>query len=510
MKATLRVLNETRWTIVAFAVLGYGMTLLQSIAYFHAGDTFGNRAVMGYTLTLEAALEAVVSPPAVHPETIGGFLQLRAYEPLAILFAAWAAVSATTGMRATVIRAAAFALAATLAVAGACVGTLVGVAFGGGSVSGLGLVEAGVLLVALAAACYAICLIVGQITPAATAIASALLLILFFVNGMGRVVTQLSFMRWLSPFRYYELSAPLPPGGNFDAGGLAALLAITLLGVTAATWISRRRVGRVLTIGSATHQPSRASLLVVPVVRLLYPDRAMLAGSCVTAIALGFVLVAAARISMQDLLTLTRTLPSVRPYIFVRYSLILDETWFDTATLLFAALAFAFVARWAAEDRDGRLGTTLSAPITRAALVIERLAALGLTAAALAVLGGLAVVVMSSWVNLALDSKRLAVACILLAAFGFVLGSMGSLLTAWAPKAAGALLGGVLLAAYLDDQIGGAIGLPAWAQQISPFRLVADPLSNGVDAHSFALLVALAVAGIGSSILLFQRRDVGA
>ncbi|HKC18989.1 MAG TPA: hypothetical protein VKE27_05095, partial [Candidatus Dormibacteraeota bacterium] len=195
-------------------------------------------------------------------------------------------------------------------------------------------------------------------------------------------------------------------------------------------------------------------------------------------------------------------------YIYVFYAQALGTTWFDVSVLMFAAIAFAFVRRWRNEDRDGRLEVALSAPYSRSALVVERLAGLTLVAAIFAIFSGLAVGFTSRAQDLAIDSTRLADACLLLLVFGIVLGAAGSLFVAWWPRAAPAVFGGFVLAAYLDDQIGGALGWPGWVQHVSPFRLVGAPLAAGLDAGSLALLLALAVAGAGISILLMQRRDV--
>jgi len=518
MRAILRALSEARWTIFAFAITGFAMTILQSMAYFRmAGHTFAERAAFGYSLSLQAVASEVLFQPPVRPETVAGYVELRALEPLAIVFVVWAMLSATasTSLR-TVSRAAAFAISVFIAAAAACVGVLVGVASGGESVGGLGVVEAGVLLVALAIACYAICLIVAQITPAATVVAAGLLLALFFLNSLSRVFAQLATVRWLSPFRYYDLSTPLPPGGHFDVLGFAMLLAIALLGTAvAAVVFTRRGSGAPVLSASAkprrtTHEPTHVSLLAFPVARDLYPQRIALAAWCIAAAALGVLLVGAARASMQDLLALPRGLPGLPQYIFVFYSQVLGQTWFDVALLMSVAVVFAFVARWVADDRKGRLEAALSAPYSRSAVALERLAALAFTAAAFAALSGLAVAFTSRAMNLALDSTRLLDACLLLVLFSVVLGAAGSLLSSSLPRAAMALFGVLVLAGYLDDQIGGPLGVPRWVQDMSPFRLVGDPLANAVDGRSVVLLLLLTLALAGSSILAMQRRDVGA
>jgi polyether ionophore transport system permease protein len=519
MTATLRALREARWTVLAFAVAGFAMTALQSAAFFRmAGHTFAEHAAFGYALSLQAVAEAILVPPPVRPETVAGYVQMRAFEPLAILFAAWAVVSATgSTSRQVVARASAFAISVIIAAAAAGVGVVVGVKSGGESVGGLGLVETGLLLVALAISCYALCLIVAQITPHATVFAAGLLIALFFLNGLSRVFTQqLAAARWLSPFRYYDLSTPLPQGGRFDVGGFATLLAIALLATAVAVVVSRRRASAATTVnGSAktqpiTYEPSRVSVLAFPIIRDLYPHRVALVAWSLAFAALGVVLVAAARTSMQDLLALQRGLPGLAQYIFVFYAQVLGETWFDVALLMLAALVFAFVARWAADDRDGRLEAALSAPYSRSAVVLERLASLAFTTAVLAALSGLAVAFTSPALNLVLDWSHLATACLLLVLFSVVLGAAGSFLTSSVPRAAPALLGALLLASYLADQIGGPLGVPGWVQDVSPFRLAGDPMSNGVDGGSVALLLLLTLALSGSSILAMQRRDVGA
>lgn len=491
MKATVRALDESRWTVVALAIAGFAITFLQSLAFVRlAGHTFAEHAAFGYSLIADATLNAALFAPPVHPETVAGYLELRAFAPLSILFAAWALVAGMRSSTTPVIpRATAFAIGAMLAAAAACLGALVGA----GPVSGLGLVETWALLVALATACFAISACLGPFAP-------PVILALFFINSLSRVFTQLEALRRLSPFRYYDLSTPLPRDGHFDVGGFVVLLAITAIGVG---------VAHVLPAPRARSGPTSARLLAVPVLRELYPQRLALAEWCVAFAVLGIALTAATRTTMQDLLALPRGLPGLPQYIFFFFASAIDATWFGVTLLMFVALTFAFVMRWADDDRSGRLEATLSAPCSRSALVIERLAALALTSAVLAALSGIAVALTASTSNIALDQRHLAEACLLLALFGVVLGAAALSFVSWWPRGATILFGAVVLAAYLADQIGSPLGLPAWAQNVSPFRLAGAPVATGLDNHSLALLIAIGVAGIGSSILLFQRRDVG-
>jgi putative exporter of polyketide antibiotics len=87
---------------------------------------------------------------------------------------------------------------------------------------------------------------------------------------------------------------------------------------------------------------------------------------------------------------------------------------------------------------------------------------------------------------------------------------VGSLLAAWNPRAAVGVLGAFAFASYLDTELGTIYKLPLWLQDLSAFKLFGTPLVSGVDGRNLALMLALAIAGVGSSILAMQRRDVGA
>ena len=85
----------------------------------------------------------------------------------------------------------------------------------------------------------------------------------------------------------------------------------------------------------------------------------------------------------------------------------------------------------------------------------------------------------------------------------------GSLLAAWNPRAAVGLLGAFAFVSYLDTELGSIFKLPGWVQDLSAFKLFGTPLLNGVDVNNLILMLVLLAAGLGGSILLMQRRDVG-
>ncbi|HKB18699.1 MAG TPA: ABC transporter permease subunit [Candidatus Dormibacteraeota bacterium] len=539
MTSLLLGLRLSRWGIAGFSLVAFILTLIQTVGFYQiAGHTPAERAVFGQSMARLAAEFVALFPPPLHPETVEGYVQFRGFSPLTILFAVWALTSATGFARGdeergvveatlasgtsrpalVAARVASFALGVAVASAAAGAGFVVGAASGGESVPAAGSIEACALVAAVGFACYGVALLAAQFATAraATALAGALLLSLFLANSLSRVLTWLSTWRWLSPFRYYELSQPLPPGGYFDVRGFVVLIGIGLVAAAAAgVAFTRRDIGApVVRLPSAPHRRSYDAANMpawrIPVVRGLYERRLGVLAWAAGMAAIAAIFVALTRTIVQVLLSI----PTLRGYlsIFVHqqlYPAVLGYTYFDVAELMFAAFAIVQVARWSAEDTDGRLELMLSEPISRAAVVVERMAVLLVGALIVTGVAGLTLFYASHYQGIDLNGQRVVGASLMLVVFALVFAGAGSLLAAWNPRAAVGLVGGFAFASYLDNELATIYKLPAWVQDLSAFKLFGTPLLTGVDNRSLALMLLLALAGLGSSILVMQRRDVG-
>ena len=540
MRAVLLGLRLGRWGSVGFSLAGLFLTLVQSIGYYQiAGHTAAERANFGAAIAALQAQFVALFPPALAPETVAGYVQFRAYNPLLILFAAWALASSSGFARGDeergvgeaslaagvsrvwliASRTIAFAIAVTVAAVAAAVGFALGVASGHESVEPQGVIEATALLAAVGLACYSLSLLIAQLVGArlATATAGAFLLALFLINSLSRVFDSLLTLRWLSPFRYYDLSQPLPRGGYFSFGGFVVLLAMAVAASVAASLaIQRRDVGgSVLRLPALerrpTVEPNTAAWWRIPVVRELFEQRLGILAWAVGMAVLGTVFVSLTRTIVQALQSIKALLPYLS--IFAHedlYPAVLGYTWFNVAQLLFAAFAITYVARWSAQDTDGRLEMFLSAPVSRAAIVLERMAVLAAGAVIVSAVSGVMLFFVSQQQGINLNVGRLVAASLMLIPFALVFAGAGSLLASWNPRAAAGLLGAFAFASYLDTELGPIFKLPLWLQDLSAFKLFGTPLLSGVDTRNLTLMLLLALAGLGSSILLLQRRDVGA
>jgi ABC-2 type transport system permease protein len=540
MAAYLLALRLGRWGIAGFGAVAFVVTLVQTVGFYNiAGHTEAERQAFGHSMSLLAAQFTVIIPPPVRPDTVGGYVQWRAFGFLAILFAIWALASASGAVRGDeergivqallanglsrprmiAARIAAFATSGLVAALAAGAGLLVGVASGGETFSPVLALEAAVALAVLGVCCYSLTLLFAQFTSArnSTAFAGVILLALFLVNSLSRTLDALVPWRWLSPFHYYEQSSPLVSGGILDVRATLRLLGIAVAASVLAAFAFRYRdVGSPLVslpagTRRANYEMSRSPVWRVPVVRDLYERRVSLLVWTIGLSALGAIFVVLTKSIVKPLLAI----PELAPYfaIFFNgniYASFLGFIWFGFAELLMAGFAITQVARWTAEDSDGRLELILSNPISRARVVVERLIALALGTLVIAAVSGAAVGLESHYQSIDLSNRRLAEASLLFVPFTLVFGTVGALLASRIPRATVGILGVFAFASYLTVQLGPIFKLPVWVQDVSAFKLYGQPLIAGVDQTGLVVMLVIVIAGLVASAMVMERRDIGA
>jgi ABC-2 type transport system permease protein len=540
MTAIRLALRLGRWGLLGFTGVGFIATFINAVAFYQvAGHTQAEREAFARDFAQIAAQLTVLLPPPVRLDTMGGYVQFRGYGSLAVVFAIWALASASgatrgdedrglvemilaTGLsraRAIAARIASFAIASVVAALAASFGLIIGAITGRESFPIGPALEAAVLLAAIALSCYSLVLLIAQIVAPrmATGVAGAVLLGLFLLNSLSRTFDSLATLRWLSPFRYFELSEPLSPGGNFDLRATLVLIGIAIVaGALAALAFTQRDLGSALIALRAsarppTYEESRALAWRIPVVRGLYDRRVDLTlwTAGVSVVAALFVVLT--KTIVQPLLAI----PGLATYFaaFVHgavYPSFLSFIWFGFAQLLLAGFAITQVARWSAEDTDGRLELILSNPVPRTQVVIERALVLALGALVIGAVSGVAVGLESHNQSIDLDAGHLAEASLLLVPFTLVFGAVGALLAARLPRATVGIAGVFAFASYLMLQIGPIFKLPGWVQNLSAFKLYGQPLTEGVDQTGLVIMLSIVIVGFAASAIVMQGRDLGA
>jgi polyether ionophore transport system permease protein len=535
----LFALRLGRWGGLGFGAFAFVLTSFQAAGFYStAGHSAAQRAAFGRAMSQVAGQFTVIIPEPLRPDTVGGYVQWRAYGFLAVIVAVWALASATGAVRgdedrglvetvvasgvpradALVWRFLSFSMYAALAAVAAALGYVVGVRGGHENVDWGGLTGASLDVLALALCCYSIVLLVSQLTSSrlAAAASGTVLLALFLLNSLGRTLDGLRSWRWLSPFHYYDASRPLAPGGALDVRAVEILVAIAAVaGLLAAVAFAYRDLGSPLwrppTIERSTRRSYTASFAWrITVVRGLYDRRFGIAAWAIGLAFLAVIFVGLTKQLVKPLLGLEGLQPYFNTIITGDiYPTFLGFLWFGFAQLLVAGYAITQVARWSAEDGDGRLEMALATPMPRTAVVIERAITLALATLLITAAAGFAVGFESHREGIGLDAGRLSTATLLLVPFATFYAAIGSVLAARIPRAAVGLLAAVAIASYFVTQVGPLFRWPAWTQDLSPFHLYGQPMTAGVDGFGLTVMLLVTLVGFAASAFLLQRRDLG-
>jgi len=531
-----------RGGLIGMTAFGIFYGLIQASAYKSAaGTTTAQQAAFGHQMEVLGQSLIYLLPKPIGLENISGFLQWRVYGVLPLLFGIWVVISgagASRGdedrglvdewvsagvspIRYLVARVTGFVAAAAIAVAATSAAIDAGAISAGTSLDLVAVTEVSVALLAVVIASYAVVVVIGQLTSsrgATVGVSSGVLLVMFFVNSLGRSIDSLhQLAQFVSPFYYYDRSNPLTPGGSFDAGGTGGLFVFAAVLFGAAAWFMRRRDLGSSLIHRRSHEaplaqePAHNALLRVPVLSALYEQRigllAWIAGT-----SLGAAYMASLGRQIVDF---SKSAPAFKAYLTLAghgdpYVALTGFFWFGIFQLLLAAYAIAQVAGWASDDNEGRLEMVLSAPVSRTRVVLERAATLVIGTSLVVGFSSLAFYYGAHASNINVQAGDLLQASFAAIPFGASFAAVGALLASRVPRQTVIVLATVVFASYIITQLGPLLKWPDWVMRLSLLSLYGNPLANGIDWTGLWILIAVCVAGFGLGAVLLQRRDVGA
>ena len=529
-----------RMGAIATAALGTVGAIAQPLAFATlAGNTPAERAVFGQQMEL-LALQLTYLLPLPHGlGTMAGWIEWRALGFLEVVVGFWAVMAASgagrgdeerglvehwlaqgvsrgryIGLR--IVAFAALAMAAsTLAVGAAGVGAAIvndGVPAGA-------LALQGVALVGLVLCCYAVALLAAQLVTTrrgAITLGGAVLLILYLVNVVDRNGAEVAAIRSLSPFWLYDQNHPLTAGGVLDLsstlGLFAAAAAITVLAVVA---FVRRDLGAPLVRRTPrdarpTVRPAGNPLLRVTVLAILDQQRVSLVAWTAVVAALGLFFLSFTR-TLVDAMLAT---PSFRVYMeragIATYTAFIGLSWFSALVLLVSLYAIVQANGWAADDQEGRLEIFAAQPISRARIVVERLAALLIGAAVIVAASSLALLIGAASADISLEVGRVVVGTALTLLVAFAFGGLGAAGVGWRPRLTLGILAAVAIVGYFVQELAPLFQWPEWLANLSVYALYGNPVMTSIDWAREATLLAIGAAASFAALIAMQRRDIGA
>lgn len=524
---------------VSVASIGAVMLIAQAAAFSRiAGTTTAARHAFAQRMEVLGKEISYIIPMPVRVDTIGGYLQWRALGFMPVILAFWAVVAASGAVRGdeerglveqwlsagmsrrrlVAERFTAFALAATAVSAVTCLAAGLGAASAHSAIGVLPLAAETLVLTTTTLACYGIALLLAQFAAgrrAAAGLGGGVILVLFLLNSFAHTAAALGPYRRFSPFYYCEASLPLAPGHHIDAGATTALVGFALVFAgLAAVAFGRRDIGAALVSRRQRQSPVRLTptkvrLYRLPVLPAVYEQRVGLITWVVGTALMGFAFTALTK----SVVSLIKGLPAMRPYLLLIGGGLGQATigyfWFGALLLAMSVYAVTQVARWAAEDADGRLEMALAAPVHRFRIVLERLAALALMSGLIVAAGSAATAGAAAAQHIPLATAALANASWLLVVFALTFGAVGAALTGFAPRPAVVALAALAVASYFVRELAPLFAWPSWVEHVSVFSLYGTPLATGVYWGGAITMLAIVAVGTGAALATMHRREVG-
>ncbi|OLB96513.1 MAG: hypothetical protein AUI15_14080 [Actinobacteria bacterium 13_2_20CM_2_66_6] len=387
----------------------------------------------------------------------------------------------------------------------------------------------GLNLALICAVFGAVALLVSQFThergPAAGWTAG-LLLVLIVVDMVHRVIPNTDWISCLSPIYYYNLSKPLIAGYGASAGAMLFLLALALILSGAAIWLfARRDIGDTVALPRILRLPPRpAAPSALPV-----GDWSLRSGyarslgviamptlwwALLVAGWAGWIVVVVKQIEAK-LGTLYAGSPVLQDLLKnlsggnSDFNASFLGAMFGILPIFLMAFAVTQVNRWASDESDGRLDLVLSAPRSRARVLLGRFAALSTAAAVIGLAALVATLVASSVSGVSLNTANVVAATLGLIPMGLLVAAIGFLAAGWLRTAADTGLVSFLLAAwFFISFVGPELKLPEATLRLSAFYYYGTPLLHGLQVVNMAVVVAVGAIALALGTLRFSRKDI--
>lgn len=516
------------------------VSLVQGPGYLRvAGTTPHARTRFAQAMEPIGQQMSFLLPPPRRADTLGGFVQWRAFGLFAVVMAFWAVIAgsgvtrgdearglteqwlSTGRSRRSVLvsRSVGFGLASSAVVLACGLGALFGARSAGEPIPGGSMLSQLVALEALTLCCFAVTVVAAQFARtrrSAAGTAGVLVGGLFLLNGMGRSAPSLGVLRPLSPFFHYERTQAITPGGSFDTASTGLLALATIGLVFAASWaFARRDLDASILRGThrnaaPVHTPSQNPLVQGSVRVSLYEQRLGLAVWALgtATMALGFASMARSMVPLLEQTPFFRALFAGQSH-GTLLAMFLGRAWSGALELVLALFAVTQVSRWVADDLEGRLEMVLSTPTARRRVVLDR--ALSLAAGA-GIIGGASALAMglaSAKNGLGLRALDVLLAAPLLVLFSLMFGAIGAAVASRAPRIAVPAVALFAVVSYLLQQVGPMFAWPRSITRLSAFELYGAPLAGEYTAFGIVTMALVTLVGFTLAARAIEQRDLG-
>ncbi|NWJ48410.1 MAG: ABC transporter permease subunit [Chloroflexi bacterium] len=344
----------------------------------------------------------------------------------------------------------------------------------------------------------------------------------YFIKNIAYQLPNFEWLKYISPFYYYDESKPLARSVGTSAVSLAVLIGLNLVILVPAvlTYIKRdhgayfelfknraavksERYQNTTTTGSPWLRNNFTFMLGE-----LLPGTIIWGLSITAYILLIVPATDTYRQIFADLLKNSDLLQNIGFNVELTNEGILAISLFLILSVLAAIYAITQVALWSGEENDGHLELLLSTPESRPRLLLERFGATLVASTIYVLIQAVIFWVVALVSNVPVDFGKAAGAFFGLWVICAVVAGAGYLLSAFKAVVAVGILSGLILLSFLADLLSDLFKLPNWVVQLSIFRQYGRPIITGIDWTVQSLLLAICVGFVAIATFRFWKRDI--
>lgn len=333
-----------------------------------------------------------------------------------------------------------------------------------------------------------------------------LILVCFILRGLGNAISDLAWLKHITPFGWTELINPI---SDTQPWWIVLLFVVSLFFVGLGVYLAGKRDISEGFIPESTTVKPKYMFLKSSTGLAFRQNLPQLIGWVVAALSVSSVMVAITNVAV-DATTDTPALAGAIAQLGGSGNLkvaFLGAGMILTATILLI-MSTVGIANVRSDEAKNYLDTILTQPIQRTRWLVSRLLLTVATVISVSMLCALFTYIIAKTQDIPLELGNFLLVSIALTGTSMFLIGVGTFLYGVLPRLASAFMYAIIAWSFIIDMIGSAVKLDDWVTNSSLLHYISQSPSKAPDWSTFVWLASLGVIFAGLGIIRFTKRDI--
>ena len=334
-----------------------------------------------------------------------------------------------------------------------------------------------------------------------------LILICFILRGLGNAISNLAWLKHITPFGWTELISPV---SNTQPWWIALLVAVSLFLAGLGIYLAGKRdIGEGFLREATTVRP-KFIFLNSPTALAFRQNFPQFIGWAAAALGISSVMVAITNVAVdatKDTPALAGAIAQLGGSANDLKVAFLGAGMLLTATILLI-MATVSIGSIRSDEAKNYLDNLLTQPIRRSVWLTNRLLLIATTILFVSLLSAVFTYIIAKTQSIPLELGNFLLVSIALIGTSIFLIGVGTLLYGFLPRFASAVMYAVIAWSFIIDMVGSAAKLDDWVANSSLLHYISQSPSKTPDWSTFAWLAGLGIAFAALGVIRFTKRDI--